>query len=52
MWGLYRGKATRAFIETQVMDEAGIVGDTMPLEVTHAVVLIVEQFLCMLRWWQ
>ncbi len=50
MWGLYRGKATRAFAETRVVDEAGIVGDTTPLEVAHAVVLVVEQFLRMLRW--
>jgi len=49
MRGLYRGKATRAFTETGVVDEAGIMGDTMPLKVAHAVVLIVEQFLCMLR---
>jgi len=41
MWGLYRGKATRAFAEAQVMDEAGIVGNAMPLEVTRAVVLVV-----------
>jgi len=32
------------------MDEAGVVGDATPLEVAHAAVLIVEQFLCMLRW--
>ncbi len=50
MQGLYRGKATRAFTETRVMDEAGVVGDAMPLEVTCAAVLIVEQFLRMLRW--
>jgi len=31
------------------MDEAGVVGDTTPLEVTRAAVLVVEQFLHMLR---
>ncbi len=50
MWGFYRGKATRAFTEAGVVDEAGVVGDATPLEVAHAVVLIVKQFLRMLRW--
>ncbi len=50
MQGLYRGKATRAFAETQVVDEAGIMRDTTPLEVARAVILIIEQFLHMLRW--
>jgi len=49
MWGLNRGKATRAFAETRVVDEAGIVGDATPFEVACAAVLIVEQFLRMLR---
>jgi len=50
MWGFYRGKATGAFVEAGVMNETGIVRGTMPLEVAHAAVLIVEQFLCVLRW--
>ena len=49
-WGFYRGKATRALAETQVVNETGIMRDTTPLEVAHAAVLIVEQFLCVLRW--
>jgi len=49
MWGFYRGKATRAFAKTQVMNEAGVVGDAAPFEVARAVVLIVQQFLHMLR---
>ncbi len=49
MQGFYRGKAIRAFAEARVMDEAGIVRDTTPLEVAHAAVLVVKQFLHMLR---
>ncbi len=49
MQRLNRGKATRAFAETQVVDEAGVVGDAMPFKVACAVVLIVEQFLHVLR---
>ncbi len=50
MWGFYRGKATRAFVEAGVVNETGIVRDTMPLKVACAAVLIIEQFLCVLRW--
>ncbi len=49
MWGLYRGKATGAFTEAGVMDEAGIVRDTTPLEIARAAVRGVEQFIRMLR---
>ncbi len=38
MWGFYGGKATGAFAETGVVDEAGVVGNTMPLEIAYAAV--------------
>jgi len=31
------------------MDEAGVMGDATPLKVTHAAVLVVEQFIYVLR---
>ncbi len=48
MWGLNRGKATGAFTETGVVDEADVVRDTTPLEITRAAVRGVEQFIRML----
>jgi len=50
VWGFYRGKAAGAFAEAGVVDEASIMGDALPLEVTRAAVLVVKQFLRMLRW--
>ena len=45
----YRGKATRALAEARVVNETGVVRDTMPLEAACAAVLVLEQFLHMLR---
>ena len=50
MQGFYRGKATGAFAEAGVVDEACIMQDTTPLKVTRAVVLVEEQFSYVLRW--
>ena len=50
MQGFYRGKATGAFAEAGVVDEACVMWDATPLKVAHAVVLVEEQFSHMLRW--
>jgi len=47
--GFTRGKATRAFTEARVVNEIGVVWNTMPLEVTLTVILTEEQFICMPR---
>jgi len=49
MRGFYRGKATRAFAEAGVVNETGIVQNTMPLEIALIVILHKEQFICLLR---
>ncbi len=49
MRGFYRGKATGAFAEAGVVNEAGVVRNTTSLEVTLIATLQCEQFIRLLR---